>query len=93
MRKNSAYLEIYDKIITEKLKMDFIEEVLYEDKFEPNSKIHYLSHHAIHKDSITTPLRIVFDCSAKASKYSPSLNEFLHSGPSLINNICSVLMS
>ena len=93
LRKNSDYLQHYDRIIHEQLKSDFIEEVPSNSTVHnSDSKIHYLAHHAVIKDSLTTPLRIVFNCSAKASKHSPSLNECLYSGPSLINELCSVLM-
>ena len=44
------------------------------------------------KNSKITPLRIVSDCSACESINAPSLNDCLHSGPSLINEMVSVLM-
>ena len=44
------------------------------------------------KNSKTTPLRMVFDCSACESINAPSSNDCLHSGPSLINEMVSVLM-
>ena len=90
LKTNSNYLNDYDAIINNQLKMGFIEKVEDVNKIVPFSKVHYLAHHAVFKASETTPLRIVFDCSAK-TRSSPSLNDCLHSGPSLINELCSVL--
>ena len=51
---------------------------------EPVEKIHYLAHRGVENEaSSTTPLRIVFDCSAKANASSPSLNDCLETGPKL----------
>lgn len=54
--------------------------------------MHYIPHHAVIKDSPTTPIRIVYDCSARANKHSPSLNDCLLNGPSLVNNLVSILL-
>ena len=55
--------------------------------------LHYLPHFAVSKnDSLTTDLRVVYDGSAKVSKDSPSLNDSLHTGPSLLPTIISMLI-
>ena len=90
LRESKDDLMHYDKIIHDQLEAGFIETV--DDKPCVESTIHYLAHQPVFKKSATTPLRVVFDCSAKPSKHSPSLNECLHSGPSLINEMCSVLL-
>ena len=78
------------EVILKQLESGFIEPVDLNEV--PNdSKIHYLSHRAVFKESKTTPLRIVFDCSAKSAKHSPSLNECLSSGPSLVNDLPEIL--
>ena len=42
-------------------------------------QIHYLSHHAVHReDKKTTKLRVIFDASAKTN--GPALNDCLYSG-------------
>ena len=54
-------------------------------------KVHYLPHHAvIRRDKATTKLRIVYDASAKGN--SPSLNDCLHIGPALTQNIVDILI-
>ena len=51
---------------------------------EPGGNVHYLPHHAvIRSDAETTKLRIVYDVSWKETKNGASLNDCLHTGPSL----------
>ena len=92
LKQSPGYLEAYNKIISEQLKAGFIERV--EEASDAKSAIlaHYFAHHAIVKESDTTALRIVFDCSAKATNNSASLNECLYSGPFLSNDLISILM-
>ena len=80
-------LMTYNKIITEQTERGFIEKVQEDDV----TKGHYIPHHAVQKDSDTTPIRIVFDCSYKTNN-TPSLNECLEQGPSLLNDLTSILM-
>lgn len=89
LRRNPEELQCYNKVIEEQLSLGFIEKV---EESASQSIVHYLPHHAIRKQSKTTPLRIVYDCSAKISKCSPSLNDCLYSGPSLINELCDILL-
>ena len=53
--------------------------------------IHYISHHEVLKpDSKSTPVRIVFNSSAKYMGHV--LNEYWAKGPDLLNNILAVLL-
>ena len=87
--KKKGKLEIYQKIIDEQLEAGFIEEV---PDAKPNNKTHYLPHHGVVKDSMTTPLRIVFNCSSRAEANSPSLNDCLMTGPPLTTKLYDVLL-
>lgn len=58
---------------------------------ELNNDAHYLPHKAVLKpSSLTTPVRPVFDASAK-QKHSVSLNDCLEKGPNLLEITTSVL--
>ena len=47
-----------------------------------------MPHHAVIKESAeTTKLRVVYDCSARGEKGSPSLNDCLEPGPTLQNKL------
>jgi hypothetical protein len=82
-------LEMYDNIIQEQLQRDFIEPV-DEDILCPH-RIHYIPHRGVAKDSVTTPLRLVYDCSARQSRDSASLNDCLYSTPPVYNSILTIL--
>ncbi|XP_070573730.1 uncharacterized protein [Ptychodera flava] len=78
----------YDDIITDQLRRDFVEKIQDDNKTEG----HYLPHRAVKKDSVTTPIRIVYDCSSKQNADSASLNDCLQTGPSLINDLPAILL-
>ena len=82
-------LAYYNGMIQEQLHLGFIEEVV-NPVVGPST--HYLPHHAVAKQSVTTPLRIVYDCSAKINKTSVSLNDCLMTGPSLTEKLSDVLI-
>ena len=91
VREEPAMLQKYDDIIKDPEKRGFIEKVNH----LPFNKgpIHYIPHHGVKKQSVTTPIRIVFDCSCKRNKTSPSLNDCLESTPPEINDLSSILMN
>ena len=80
-------LVVYNRIITDQLSHDFIELVEEDDV----TIGHYIPHHAVHKDSEPTPIRIVYDCSCKQGE-DPSLNDCLEKGPILMNNLVEILV-
>lgn len=57
-----------------------------------NSNAYYIPHFAVLKNSVSTPVRIVFDASAKTSN-SRSLNDVLYSGPKLQTDIFKILLN
>ncbi|XP_074661993.1 uncharacterized protein LOC141914638 [Tubulanus polymorphus] len=88
IRRLSAEMRtVYDAIIEEQLSRDFIEDVTH----DISSIGHYLPHRGVKKDSTTTPLRIVFDCSCRVGS-EPSLNDCLETGPPLLNDLVSILL-
>jgi len=54
--------------------------------------IHYIPHRAVRKDSATTPVHIVYDCSCKQSSGHPGLNDCLHVGPPFLNHLYAILL-
>ena len=89
LRKNKTMLQQYHNIIKAQEESKFIEKV--EEPVNHNIG-HYLPHHAVKKDSVTTPIRVVFNCSSRASKGGNSLNDCLYTGPNLTENLIDVLV-
>ena len=59
---------------------------------EAMGKEFYLPHRAVVRENAeTTKLRVVYDASAHAHNNAPSLNDCLHAGPPLQNQLWSVL--
>ena len=82
-------LHTYGNIIAEHEARGFIERVADP---QPTDNAHYIPHHPVKKDSTTTPIRIVYDCSFHSSPDNPSLNDCLLVGPPFLNNMCSILL-
>ena len=56
-------------------------------------KVHYLSHHPVNREQAeTTTVRVLYDASAKLRTDTPSLNQCLNIGPSLIPTIFHMLL-
>ncbi|VDH96694.1 Hypothetical predicted protein [Mytilus galloprovincialis] len=83
-------LRKYSEIIEDQMKRGFIEKV--NDKNDNGKSTHYIPHHAVKKDSTTTPIRIVYDCSCKKSPDHASLNDCLMSTPPDLNDLTKILM-
>ncbi|KAL3092962.1 hypothetical protein niasHS_004989 [Heterodera schachtii] len=83
----------YQKIFNEWEKNGIIERV--PDPSQSTGPVHYLPHRPVIKmDKATTKIRIVMDASAKPAnrKGAPSLNECLHTGPLLLNELTGILL-
>ena len=62
-----------------------------EDSNTTTKRIHYLPHHAVvREDKATSKVRIVYDASARST--GPSLNDYLHTGPSFGQHIFDILV-
>ena len=70
LRRHPELLKLYHSIIKEQERRGFIEQV---DDTSNTYDVHYLSHHAVKKDSQTTPIRVVYDCSCRESAQAASL--------------------
>lgn len=89
MSRNPELLKKYSDIIEEQEQKGFIEKVPENSNMSP--VVHYIPHHYVKKDSSTTPIRIVYDCSCRESKDKPSLNDCLDSTLPILNDLTSIL--
>ncbi|XP_060570545.1 uncharacterized protein LOC132728870 [Ruditapes philippinarum] len=90
LRQDPSSLQTYGEIINDQEKRGFIEKV--DEGITPQHKIHYIPHHGVKKDSVTTPIRIVYDCSCHQSRNQPSLNDCLKSTPPELNDLTQILI-
>ena len=83
-------LEEYHQIMKEQLNTGIIEPV---PKSPMGEVVHYIPYQPVIKESAdSTRLRIVYDCSARASKDVPSLNDCLEVGPPLQPLLFDILL-
>jgi len=82
-------LQSYDKILQEQLSRGFIELVT---EFHKGTAAHYIPHHPVKKNSATTPIKIVYDCSCNQLGNHPSLNDCLLSGPTFLVDLCAIIV-
>jgi hypothetical protein len=81
--------QTYNAIFQQGMEEGIIEEVPEDERDKPS---HYLPRRPVFKpDSLTTPVRPVFDASCKKGR-APSLNESLEKGPNLLELIPSILL-
>ena len=88
LMETPSLLHLYNDIISDQEKRGFIERLSSDHQ---SKQAHYLPHHPVKKDSVTTPIRIVFDGSCRQGKGSASLNDCLLVGPPFLNDLCSIL--
>ena len=83
---NPSLFIAYHNQIMENLRLGIIEIVPDNKIFKPSA--HYIPHHGVFQED---KLRIVYNASAKTDK-NPSLNDCIHRGPLLLENLCSLLI-
>ncbi|XP_068675344.1 uncharacterized protein [Montipora foliosa] len=89
--KNPQLAKIYDMQIKDMVARDVARKLSKEELNSYKGPIHYISHHEVLKpDSKSTPVRIVFNSSAKYMGHV--LNEYWAKGPDLLNNLVGVLI-
>lgn len=91
LTKDPEMFRMYGEIIADQEKRGFIERI--DNKTPTNERTHYIPHHPVRKESATTPIRIVYNCSCKANSNSPCLNDCLASYPPLMTNLTEILIS
>jgi len=91
LAKTPPLLRMYSTIIDNQERRGFIEKV--DSNHEHTTlAVHYIPHHPVKKESSTTPIRIVYDCSCRQSPGSPSLNDCLDPGPIFLVDLCTILL-
>ena len=89
LKTNPNLLQEYDKIIRDQIKSGVVE--AGNDVLVPVGNVHYLPHReVVREDKNTTKIRVVYDASAKGPR--TSLNDCLHTGPSLNILILDILI-
>jgi len=84
------YKDVYTSQIQDMLDRKAARKITQAELEKYNGPKFYLAHHAVLKDSKSTPCRIVFDCAAKYMGLS--LNDCLAKGPSLLNVLAGVIL-
>ena len=91
--KKTELFEEYDRVIKGQVKGNIVEKFISTLDIPYTGKIHFLSHHpVVRNDALTTKVRIVYNGSAMQSVNTPSLNNCLKTGPSLVRMIFDILL-
>ncbi|VDI26440.1 Hypothetical predicted protein [Mytilus galloprovincialis] len=90
LKKDPKMFRKYSEIITDQEQRGFIEKVY--DESTCTNKVHYIPHHPVKKDSVTTPIRIVYNCSCRANDSSPCLNDCLATYPPIMTDLTEILV-
>ena len=91
LAKNSEHAKVYKEQIQDMVNRGVARKLTKTELRNYKGPIHYISHHEVLKpDSKSTPVRIVFNSSAKYMGHV--LNENWAKGPDLLNNILAVLL-
>ena len=88
--RSQGTIERYDQFIQDQIEAGIVERV---SGPVTGSREFYIPHKPVVRESAeTTKLRVVYDASARAHSGAPSLNECLNPGPTLQNQLWSVLV-
>ena len=90
-KKDPGLIKKYNQQLLEQVNLGFIEKVRNLGLHE--GILHYIPHFPVSKtDSATTKMRIVYDASARVSSEALSLNDSLHPGPNLMQDLTGILL-
>ena len=91
LAKNSEHAKVYKEQIQDMVNRGVARKLTKTELRNYKGPIHYISHHEVLKpDSKSTPVRTVFNSSAKYMGHV--LNEYWAKGPDLLNNLLAVLL-
>ena len=91
MKRQPDLYQDYNTVIKDYLNQGIVERVSCDTI--PRGKVFYIPRKAVVREQAeSTKLRVVFDASAREDSRSPSLNEYLETGPSLQNLLWNVLV-
>jgi hypothetical protein len=89
---DELYAKTYKKQIDDMLERNVARQVSQRELHNYSGPKFYISHHAVlSPQSVSTPMRVVFNSSAR-SKGGLSLNECLAKGPCLLNQLLGILL-
>jgi hypothetical protein len=87
--KDRKLLEAYNDIIQQQLKAGITEVA----PKQPTGPVYYVPHHEVLTPTkTTTKIRIVYDASSKARKDDLSLNDCMHRGIVILDDLCGLIM-
>ena len=90
-KKDLGLIKKYNEQLLEQVNLGFIEKVRNLNLHK--GILHYIPHFPVFKtDSATTKMRIVYDASARVSSEALSLNDCLHTGPNLMQDLTGILL-
>ena len=90
-KKDPGLIKKYNEQLLEQVNLGFIEKVRNLNLHE--GILHYIPHFPVFKtDSAKTKIRIVYYASARVSSEALSLNDCLHTGPNLMQDLTGILL-
>ncbi|XP_026462659.1 uncharacterized protein LOC113365281 [Ctenocephalides felis] len=90
-KSDKNLLNKYAEFMEEYIRLGHAQETTVIQHSTQENPVYYLPHHPVIKEYGTTKLRVVFDASAKTSN-NISLNDILHTGPKLQQELISILI-
>lgn len=93
LRSNSKIKQLYTDFIHEYINLGHMKNITDFDPFNASrNNFYFMPHHSVLKEtSLTTRLRVVFDCSAATSS-GFSLNDLQMAGPTLQDDLLAILL-
>ena len=89
--RNPEHLRKYDAVIQHQLEKEIIEAT--PEEYSANTLKNYIPHHEIvTPENTTTKIRVLFDASAKTRKGNKCLNETLHRGSIIVEDLYGLFM-